>query len=187
MVKKWMLACLALVLTAGISGKAAAEEPYGELLVWMRNDQVMVTEGSLDLYQVGEPVPEGYRLGEEFGGGIVAAGDILSSAFAQWMGEKTGPGYEKAVDRNGLVRFEGLEPGLYLIRQKRESQYFEPIDPFLACISPELSRVDTYPGLVLRRPSPKTGQGPELYLGLAGICLSISMLAIVGWKVQKSH
>ncbi len=174
MLKKVICAgAAALLLAAGTVTARATENP-GEILVWMRCGENMVTGGTLEIYRAGEPVPEGYLLGEEFGGGVIAGADIPSSAFALWMSERAGPGEVRSVDENGMVWFEDLEPGMYLIRQGETEPGYQPIEPYLACVSEELSRVDTYPEILPAEYIPRTAESPDPYLGALGISAALT-------------
>lgn len=176
MLKKLICAGAAVLILGAGAICASAAENQGEILVWMRCGEKVVTDGSLEIYRAGDPVPEGYLLGEEFGGGVIAGVDIPSPAFALWMSERAGPGTIGHVDEEGLVRFPNLEPGMYLIRQGEPSENYIPIEPFLACVSEELSRVDTYPEVLPEERIPKTAESPETYLGVLGICGALTGL-----------
>lgn len=174
MMKKVICVFAVLFLLSGV--QAYGEQAEGEILVWLRDGEKMITDGSLEIYKAGDPVPEGYLLGPEFGGGIIAGEDVLSGDFALWMAEKAGPGIIGIPDGNGMIWFDGLEPGMYLIRQGRCPEGYEPVDPYLACINEELSRVDTYPKLrKLARP-PKTSQSSQVYLGVLGTVIALTGL-----------
>ena len=187
MQRKTVCAGLILMLLLAVSVQAGATENYGEILVWIQQGEEMFSGGSLEIYRAGTPVPEGYVLGGEFGGGIVAGEDIPSRAFAQWMAERAGPGILCKVGRNGLCRFEDLEPGMYLIRQGEQSDEYKPIDPFLACVSQELRRVDTYPKVEGRNPNPKTGQSYITYLAVISASGAIAGLTFVGESLKKKY
>ena len=163
-----------------------ASEPEGQINCWLLWGEKSVDDGSLQIYRAGDPVPEGYRLYPEFGGGIVAGEDVPSSTFALWMSEKAGPGEEIGVGINGLVTFKNLKPGLYLIRQCRESEHFLPIAPYIACVPEERIPVDTYPEVFPREGLPKTAQYPEIYLAALGISVAVTGLLLCFQEKRKN-
>ncbi len=55
----------------------------------------------------------------------------LAEAFAEQI---SGEGIEPTVSEDGLVRFENLELGLYLIIQTEAADGFEPLKPFLVSV-----------------------------------------------------
>ena len=177
MVKKIVLMLAAVILLTAAGFPARAEGETGEILVWLRDGEQIVTGGSLEIYRAGDPVPEGWLLGPEFGGGIVAGEDVLSGEFARWMAEKAGPGFLALPDGNGMVWFEGLEPGIYLIRQTQCPKGYQPVEPYLACITEELLRVDTYPKLRPETKTPKTAQNGDIYFAALGLSGALSGLA----------
>lgn len=176
MLKRLLCAAAAMLVLTG--PMVRAEETRGEIACWLQFGEEPVRDGGLELIRAGDPVPEGFRLGEEFGGGIIAGEDIPSAAFAQWMSQKAGPGLEQEPDRLGRVRFRDLEPGIYLIRQGRESRDYCDIEPYLACVSPELSTVDTYPAVLPKSTIPRTAEAPEIYAATLGIALTLTGLFI---------
>ena len=177
MLKKMMLGGLAAVLlTFSALGVSAEEIPEGQIYCWLQFGEETVSDGSLEIYRAGDPVPEGYRLGKEFGGGIISGEDIPSAAFARWMCEKAGPGIQQAPERSGLVKFRGLTPGIYLIRQAEEGTDYYPIEPYLACVTEEMPQVDTYPEVLPRNSLPRTAQYSGVYMGTMGIVLALTGL-----------
>ena len=170
-----MLAGVFLCLVIPVS----AESDMGEICCWLSFGEEPVTDGSLEICRAGDPVPEGYRLESEFGGGIIAGEDVPSAAFARWMSEKAGAGQVVRVNRNGLARFRDLEPGMYLIRQKEGFQNYYSIEPYLACVSEELLLIDTYPELIPKSGLPRTAQFSELYTASMGVAFALTGLSCV--------
>ena len=186
MSRKWICCALLLfLLPAGL--RVSAEEAAGTINCWLQYGEVQVTDCSLEICQAGFPVPEGYRLKEEFGGGVIAGEDIPSDTFAGWMAEKAAPGYIKWANSRGAVHFEHLEPGIYLIRQSQESELFYPVKPYLACVTEEVPVVDTYPKLSPKSSIPRTEQDPALYIGCLGFTAALGgILCCIREKLIKN-
>lgn len=185
MLKKVICTWAVLIFLIGAALTAGAEEFSGEVLVWLRDGEKVITDGSLEIYHAGDPVPEGYLLGPEFGGGIIAGADVPSGEFAHWMADRAGPGILGIPDGNGMIWFKGLAPGMYLIRQGQAAEGYLPVEPYLACVSEELCRVDTYPKLRRQQDLPKTGQRPDAYLGILG---SVSaMTGLIFWLQRRKQ
>lgn len=178
MPKKLIRGLLLLCLMGILAEAPQAASAGGQIFCWLQWGEETVSDGSLEIYRAGDAVPEGYLLGSEFGGGVIAGEDIPSSAFARWISEKAGPGEMQKPTRSGLVKFSGLEPGIYLIRQGEESEHFEPIEPYLACVTQELIQVDTYPKVIPRKGIPQTAESPYIYLSVLGISLTMTGLLI---------
>lgn len=183
MLKKTLCALGILVLLFGAAPQVRATDNSGEIRVNLRDGDLVVTDGSVDLYLAGLPVPEGYLLGQEFGGGIIAGEDVVSADFAQWMAARAGIGMRRTADAQGVVRFTGLEPGLYLIRQVEPCQGYLPIKPMLACVSEEIDIVDTYPKLKFSGSLPNTAQAPDLYVGALGLAFAIT--GVIFWEEAR--
>ena len=174
MLKKMLCIGMIVFFFAFMSVDTNAQAATGKINCWLQWGEHPVKDGSLEICRIGDPVQEGYQLLPEFGGGIIAGEEIPSEAFALWIAQKAGWGTEREPDRNGLVCFDGLEPGIYLIRQGSESESYLPIAPYLACVSVELSVIDTFPVVVPMSPIPRTGQYKELYYGTLGISITLT-------------
>ena len=174
MLKKMFCAGILLLLITAMPLHGRAQGTTGKINCWLQWGEDPVREGSLEICRIGDPGEEGYSLLPEFGGGIVAGEEIPSEAFALWISQKASEGLEQEPDRNGLVCFENLNPGIYLIRQHMESNSYYPISPYLACISQELSVIDTFPVITPRADIPRTGQYEEVYLGSLGIAVTLT-------------
>ena len=127
------LAVLGMVLALG--GKAAAVEETGTVRLDIIIEELAVTRGAVTLYRVGYPVQEGYRIAEEFGGGIVQHADAESPHLAQWLAESVdGSGMKRLLDADGDAVFSGLEDGLYLMVQSEGMDGFYPVSPQLVTV-----------------------------------------------------
>lgn len=185
MLKKLVCTGIMLSLLSAMSLGIHAEGIRGKINCWLQWGEEAVRDGTLEICRVGDPTPEGYRLDQAFGGGIVAGEEIPSEAFALWMSKKVGIGTERSPDRNGLIQFDDLEPGLYLISQRKESENFLPVAPYLACVSQELTTIDTYPVVLPRSSIPRTAQYEEVYYGTLGIAVTLTGIFYCFW--QKSE
>lgn len=135
---------LSVLLLCALSVTAYAHEVpdecrKGTIVVEMKYDGNAVTGGKLLAYQVA-------RIAENDGNYSFEAlvpyeveeisqenlnTPELAAAFAEQV---SGEGIEPAVSEDGLVRFENLELGLYLIIQTEASDGFEPLKPFLVSV-----------------------------------------------------
>ena len=174
MLKKMLCAGILIFLITAIPLQGRAQGVTGKINCWLQWGEDPVKEGSLEICRIGDPVEDGYCLLPEFGGGIVAGEEIPSEAFALWISQRSAGGMEQQPDRNGLVCFDDLEPGIYLIRQGLDSNSYYPISPYLVCVSRELSVIDTFPVITPRAEIPRTGQFEEVYLGSLGIAVTLT-------------
>ena len=178
MFRKSLAAALLIGTIFSLAIPISAESAMGEICCWLSFGEEAVTDGALEICRAGEPVPEGYRLGPEFGGGIIAGEDVPSAAFARWMSEKAEQGTVVKVNRNGLVRFRDLEPGMYLIRQAEGFRDYYSVEPYFACVSEELLLIDTYPELIPKSSGPRTDQYSEVYTASMGIAFALTGLSL---------
>lgn len=175
MIKKMMcmLFAAAFLMAMGIRGSAA--ETDGSIWVSMNVDDLAVTNGAMTLYRVGVRSGDGYRITEEFGGGMVREEDAQSPHLAQWLAQmEERAGREMMLDVDGNVVFTQLEEGLYLLVQTERMDGFYPIQPLLMTVPCQGQHdvqihVDPLPIVV---ESPKTGEGPLLFGGIWGMILS---------------
>ncbi len=134
MVRKVALFFCAAVIPVLLAIPAYGAEG-GTIRVKLDPGDLAVTDGEVTLYYVGAPSPEGYRVTEEFGGGLVKAGDALSSRLAQWMSQTTEEnGIQRLLDADGQATFSHLSDGLYLLVQTQSMEGFYPIQPIMVTI-----------------------------------------------------
>lgn len=146
MKSKFRIAALLLcvLLLYALSGAAYAHEvpdesQKGTIVVEMTYDGNAVTGGKLLAYRVARIIENDGDYGFE----ALAPYEVdeisqenlntpeLAAAFAEQV---SGEGIEPAVSEDGVVRFENLELGLYLIIQTEASPGFEPLKPFLVSV-----------------------------------------------------
>ena len=149
----------------------------GSITVTMYYDGKTVAGGELALYRVGDIYEEdgnySFRLREEYAS-AGALGETLQSAetakkLADIAAKQTSGDALRTIDKEGSAYFGELEPGLYLIVQKRAAKGFEKASPFLVTLpmtvgESYLYQVDASPKVSLERKEqepnleqPKTG------------------------------
>ncbi|MBP3684763.1 MAG: hypothetical protein J6J12_07355 [Oscillospiraceae bacterium] len=176
----WRLAIVSAMIIVLVLTASAAQTGCS---IWVKLDvgELPVTNGAFTLYYVGVPISDGYRIGEEFGGGFVRGEDALSPHLAQWlngMGEKQGS--TVLLDVDGIAVFSSLQEGLYLLSQTERTDGFYPIQPFLVSVPGSgKQNVSLYlEPLPMVADSPPTGQDPTPYIGAVGLVLSLAGMAL---------
>ena len=169
---------LVLALLCGIMTAAEAAGPPD--LTRRGSISAALGEGSeLTLYRAGRPVVEdgdhAWALTPEFAGSHCDLGDLdaekLPATLLAWAQRQKLSGITVRADREGVIRFEELEAGLYLLCQQKASAGYELVSPFLVTLPGKEDgewdwQVDARPKLELLRkpgttPPPKPG-GPKL-------------------------
>ena len=116
-----------------------------------------------------------YRIGENFGSGVVRAEDTASQELALWLADAAGDfGWTINVDVEGDVTFSGLTDGLYLLLQTQRTDGFHPISPQLVTIPCSGAyQVHLNPATnPIICDNPQTGQPITPLLGAMGMVLS---------------
>lgn len=180
MVKRlgYILAAAVVAVNLGLSASAA--QMTGSIRISMDTGELPVLNGALAVHAVGTPVTEGYRIGKDFGGGIVKGDDALSPQLARWLAEMAEEGGTSLLlDADGNVTFSNLEQGLYLVTQTEKMDGFYALEPFLLTIPMEgrwQLQVNPLPEPIITElvlpDNPATGEGPMLILGILGMLLS---------------
>lgn len=177
----------AVILGLGIPAKAAQNS--GSIRICLDAGELPVTNGAITLYQVGMPVTGGYRLVDEFGGGIIKEEDALSPYLAHWLADSIGTeGKTVGLDVDGNVTFSNLEDGLYLIVQTERMDGFYPIIPFLTALSGEGKReIQAFPKTEpIIMDNPQTGQPIAPLLGAMGMVASgVGLYLCIDGKRKK--
>lgn len=181
----WLLCIVASLL---VMAPVAAAETRGSIWVKLDAGDLAVINGAVTLYQVGVKVEDGYRITEDFGGGIVKLEDADSDNLARWLAESAGEnGMTLLLDADGNAVFSELEEGLYMLVQTERIDGFYPIYPVLLSI-PEGTIWDVQ---LYREPVPvvteipKTGQSMFPFLGILGMVLSSAGLLLCVGKKKK--
>ena len=172
--KMLWLVCLAICLLTGTT-KAAAAENQGSIRVKLEVGDLPVINGAVTLFQVGTSTAEGYRIAEDFGGGIVRKDETDSRKLAQWLAETAQTnGRSMLLDADGTAYFSDLEEGLYILVQTERIDGFYPIYPVLLTIP----RENQWDVELFREPIPvvteipQTGQSPIPFFGILGMVIS---------------
>lgn len=180
-----LLCVTACLLSQAVTASAA--ENRGSIQIELDTDDLPVINGAVTLYQVGIRIEEGYRITENFGGGIVRQSDADSDKLALWLAESADePGMRMLLDADGNAVFSELEEGLYMLVQTERIDGFYPIYPILLSIPQE----DVWNQKILREPVPvvteipKTGQSPIPFLGILGMLLSGTGLLLCRKKIR---
>lgn len=188
MFRRMWAAVLAVMVLPWLGLRVMAAEETGSIRVTMEWQERAVG-GAVTLYRVGEPIPEGYRLAEEFGGGIVRQADAQSPYLAQWLAEMDGgQGISRVLDDRGSAEFSRLEQGLYLLVQTQTEEGFQAVKPFLIELPCQGQwNVQAYPKTQeISTAPPATGQNPVPVLGGIGMVLSSIGLALcAGGRKRK--
>lgn len=181
--RRKIFCCLfTLMLTASMVLTVEASDRVGSIRIRLDVGELPVLNGAFSLYRVGEPISDGYRIADAFGGGFVREEDALSPHLAQWMNameQKTGTTILLDVDGNAV--FSDLYPGLYLLAQTEQTEGFYPIQPFLVTVPDSDQRdvrlyLEPLPRVAA---SPPTGQDPTPYIGAIGLVLSLAGMALM--------
>lgn len=187
MMKKICLMLCGVLLLPVLVLSASASGSEGSLWVKLDVGDLPVINGAFTLYRVGTPISDGYRIGEEFGGGFVREADARSPHLAQWLnGMEQKEGIAILLDVDGNAVFSELDEGLYLLVQTERTDGFYPIQPLLLTIPMEGRRdinlcLEPLPMVAA---SPSTGQDPTPYIGVIGLVISLAgmMLCTGGRK-----
>lgn len=169
----------AVILCAVDISVMAREAPdtsrRGSIQITMRFGGNAVSGGSLTLYQAGDITETdggyGFTLTGNFTGSGAGLEDIqsvgLAEKLAQYARDNNLTGITKAVDGEGKVLFDDLEPGLYLLVQEVAADGYHAADPFLVSV-PMLEEdqyqydVDASPKVELeKKTEPEAPDNPE--------------------------
>lgn len=186
--RKVLVSLALLCVLGGVVPSAKAAQTYGSIRVKLDAQDLAVINGAVTLYQVGFWVEDGYRIAENFGGGIVRKADVGSENLAQWLAESADEsGMTMLLDADGNAVFSELEEGLYILVQTERIDGFYPIRPVLLTV-PEGEQwnleVNRQPVPVVTE-IPKTGQSPTPFLGVLGMILSSTGLILCSKKGRK--
>lgn len=168
------LLCIGACLLNGTM-KAAAAEKQGSIRIKLDVGDLPVINGAVTLYQVGTKTEDGYRITDNFGGGIVRLDETNSRKLAQWLAETAEEnGRSLLLDADGTAIFSDLDQGLYILVQTERVDGFYPIYPILLTMPQE----EQWDVELCREPIPvvteipQTGQSPIPFFGILGMMLS---------------
>lgn len=193
MIRRLLCVLLALggVVLLGLPVSAGADR--GSIRVTLQNGESVVPDGAVSLYYVGVPTAVDYRLTEEFGGGIIKGEDALSPALAGWLAEMAGTGgTQRLLDADGSGEFCDLTEGLYLLVQTEASTGYHLMEPMLVQLPCQFQwHVQAYPKTEeiiysFQVEAPATGQSPAPFLGVTGMAVSGTGLALCARRKRRS-
>lgn len=173
------------VIVIALGAPVQAAEQLGTIAVSIDSGLTDVTARRLVLFRVGEETEGGYRITEEFGGGLVFQEDALSPHLARMLSQSQGgSGSFRMVDADNTCRFTLVEPGLYLLMEEGENPM---ILPCMTAVPQNGSwEVRAYPVVrYFAQENPSTGQHPAPILGAIGMVLSGIGLAICAGVRRK--
>ena len=174
---------LALVMTFGVPVQAAQQ--LGTIAVSIDSGLTDVTARRLVLFRVGEETEEGYRITEEYGGGLVFREDAFSPHLARMLSQSQGgSGSFRTVDADNTCNFSLVEPGLYLLMEEGENPMILPC--MTAMPQGDNWEGRAYPAVrYFAQENPNTGQHPAPILGAIGMVLSGIGLAVCAGVRRK--
>lgn len=165
-------AALCFVLLILVCAGAASARGSGILSVVMEQDGAAVPGGSLTLYRV-----EGLQFDEPYSPQAV-------EQMVQHVSKHAVEGNTRTVPRDGVVSFDGLEEGLYLIVQHQAAAGYLPVNPFAVYVSHGGTTEPARPKICREELSeaPQTGDTGrgELWLLLMGGSLAGGAACAVG-------
>ena len=189
MVKRLSLALLTAALALSLGLPVQAAEEGGSIRITLDVDDLAVTNGAVTLYQVGLEISDGYRIVEEFGGGMVKEADARSPHLAQWLAQMAGEGgTTRLLDVDGCAEFSRLPDGLYLLVQTEQMDGFYSFRPFLVTLPLEGERsVQVSPLIqpIVVDEAPPTGQHPAPIIAAMVLVVSGLGLALCLDKIRK--
>ncbi len=178
--------CLAaggLVMSLAVPARAMQT---GTIEVSIESGLTDVTARRLVLYRVGEKAAEGYRITEEYGGGLVLDKDAMSPHLARMLSETDGfSGRFQVVDGDNTACFSTVEPGLYMLKEEGDDPIILPC--MTAVPQGDNWQVSAYPSVkYYATENPSTGQHPGPFLGAAGmVASSIGLAVCAGIRRKK--
>ena len=189
MVKRLIFALLSTALTLSLGMPVHASEATGSIRITLDTFDQAVTNGTVTLYRVGQENDNGYRILEEFGGGLVRKDDANSPYLAQWLTQMTGDnGTTRLLDADGSAEFSKLPDGLYLLIQTEPMDGFYSFRPFLVTLPMDDSCSIQVSPLIQPIPSdepPPTGQHPAPIFAAMALVVSGLGLAFCLDKLRK--
>ncbi|MCD8084122.1 MAG: hypothetical protein LUE86_11595 [Clostridiales bacterium] len=148
MVRKMLTAVLTAALLLGVVGSAAyaAEVPdlsqEGSITMTMTYNSNAVPGGQMTLYRVGDVLEVNgdysFTLTDEFAGSEADLTDVTSSETASRLSEYASAqslaGTVKTIGTDGVVTFDSLKAGLYLLVQNKAASGYFAASPFLVSV-----------------------------------------------------
>lgn len=160
-----LVAVLAVAMSVTASAHTVPDvNKIGSITVAQQDGGETVTGGSYTLYRVGDiHVDDGnysFALTKSFAGSQLKLTDIASAKLAKNLADYAQchdvNGVTYRVGKGGVVYFEKLKPGLYLLMQEEAATGYNKADPFLVTVPIEseegyLYDVDSSPKMELEK------------------------------------
>lgn len=155
---------MVLMLAAGLTVNVSAVESTGNLTLYCVEDDTVLSGMQWSIYRVGKKINNKYTLGGKFSKYPVTFGELTvddlteaASTLENFVAldflfpEKVG-----VTDKNGRVRFEYLETGIYLAcgrRIKKDDYTYIPV-PIIFEIDGKDKEINGYPKFLVKRTLP---------------------------------
>ena len=164
---RWLIGLLLLGLLP-ITG--FAQDNLGSIKIKMAYEGKPVAGGTVAIYDVTDS-PEG----------------IDSVEMLVYVKELGIPGTEKQVDASGIVVFDDLPAGYYLLVQRKAPAGFYPIKPFLVKLPQSTdgttgNQIEAAPKMEPEEKLPQTGQLIWPAWVLIGLGMSVAGIGVLLWK-----
>ena len=138
----WILSAALLLSLFVLPASAAAVDPdrLGSITATMTDDGESIPGGTLTLYRVAEldlASSSGFRYVGEYedcATELDSFGPSEAIELATYTYENDIQGETKVINANGVVKFDSLEPGLYLLIQWKAADGYYHLAPFLVSI-----------------------------------------------------
>lgn len=150
--KKILPLLLVWAVLCGIGMQAQAQdEPdltrQGSITITMKQGGNVVSGGFMTLYQAASLRTDGSGYQYELVGAFAAYGKTLEVTSASAAAElvkyaQKSAGVKKEIDQSGILKYENLPSGLYLLVQDEAAEGYEKIEPFL--VSVPMTENNTY-------------------------------------------
>lgn len=138
---RWFVALVAVLLLCPVTARASdAPDPSrkGSITVEMVYEKKEVKGGALSAWYVGSIQGNRFVKTPEMAAFPGSYDDVtdprLAGEIAAYVKERKLPAVAEVENKDGKVKFSGLELGLYLIEQTKSSEGFDPISPFLVTV-----------------------------------------------------
>ena len=153
-VKKMMVLMLVFLIscTIGVSAQTIDPDQTGSLTVSLQYNDTPISGGTLTLYRVANIVcgEDGYEftLSDGFENTALSLENLQSSqtvgAFVSYAKNNNFDGLVRKVPQNGVVSYEDLTVGLYLVAQYENPESYLVIEPFFVTVPLEIGDETVY-------------------------------------------
>ncbi len=176
MKKSLFIICCIMMTLFMVVPVVAAQVPdmnrLGKISISMTYDGEVVSGGSLTIYRVADVHVErnadySFAYTQEYADCTVDLNNLANAEnakkIADYSSDKDIKGTKVAIDDNGVVIFENLQLGLYLITQQEASEGFELVNPFLVSVPANkegvyIYDVDATPKMSLEKRPPEESE-----------------------------